>query len=132
LKASGAARFGIIGGAIALAAAASLLPLAIARGGVTLQWGIAGWLIMAITGLGGGIWLVIKHGRQGSGFLVALGTCMLARLFASAAGALGAAVQGMEAVWAYLIGLVAGYIPLQLFEIWWFARSSRRATLSEG
>jgi hypothetical protein len=38
----------------------------------------------------------------------------------------------MEAVWAYLAGLVAGYLPLQLFEIWWFVRSARRATLSEG
>jgi hypothetical protein len=132
LRAFGAGRFALIGGAIVAAAGAALLPLAIARGTVALQWGLAGWLVMAITGLAGGIWLVWKHGKQGSGFLVALGTCMLARLFASAAGAFGAAMQGMEAVWPYLIGLVAGYIPLQLFEIWWFVRSARRATLSEG
>jgi len=132
LRASGAGTFGLIGGAIAVAAGAALLPIAIAEGAVALQWGISGWLIMAVTGLAGGIWIVNKHGKQGSGFLVALGTCMLARLFASAAGAFGAALQGMEAVWAYIAGLSAGYLPLQLFEIWWFVRSARRTTTSEG
>jgi hypothetical protein len=132
LRASGAVRFGLIGGAITLAAGAALLPMAIAEGAVALQWGLSGWLIMAVTGLAGGIWLVNRHGKQGSGFLVALGTCMLARLFASAAGAWGAATQGMDAVWAYIAGLGAGYLPLQLFEIWWFVRRTRRTTLSEG
>jgi hypothetical protein len=132
LKSSGAARFGLIGGASALAAAAALLPFAFHEGAVALRWGLSGWLIMSVIGLAGGMWLVLKHGRQGSGFLVALGTCMLARLFASAAGAFGAAAQGMEAVWAYIVGLVAGYLPLQFFEIWWFVRGSRRAARSEG
>ena len=42
-----------------------------------------------------------KHGSPGSGFLIALGTCMLARLFASVAGALVAAASGTDAVWAF-------------------------------
>ena len=130
MKASGAVTFGLIGGAIALASAAALLPLAIAQGAMALQWGLSGWLVMAVTGIAGGTWMVHKHGRQGSGFIVALGTCMLARLFASAGGAFGAAMQGMEAVWAYVVGLGAGYLPLQLFEIWWFVRSTRRTALN--
>jgi hypothetical protein len=129
LKASGAVTFALIGAALAVAAAAALLPLAIAEGAVALQWGVSGWLVMAASGLVGGTWMVHQHGKQGSGFLVALGTCMLARLFASAGGACGAAMQGMEAVWAYVVGLGAGYVPLQLFEIWWFVRSTRRTNL---
>jgi hypothetical protein len=119
-----------MGGAITLAVGLAVLPLAISRGAAAVQWGVSGWLIMATTGMAGGVWLVFKHGKQGSGFLVALGTCMLARLFASAAGAFGAAQQGMEAVWPYIVGLCTGYLPLQLFELWWFVRSARRAALN--
>ena len=50
---------------------------------------------------------------------------MLARLFASVGGALGAAVRGTDAVWPYLVGLCAGYVPLQLFEVGWFLRLSK-------
>lgn len=119
-----------MGGALTLAVGLALLPWALAHGPVAMQWGVSGWLIMAGTGMAGGVWLVLKHGKQGSGFLVALGTCMLARLFASAAGAFGAAQQGMEAVWPYIVGLIAGYVPLQLFELWWFVRVARRAALN--
>jgi hypothetical protein len=130
MKASGALRFALLGGAIALASGLVLLPWALAEGPAAVQWGVSGWLIMAVTGLAGGVWLVIKHGKHGSGFLVALGTCMLARLFASAAGAFGAAQQGMEAVWPYIVGLISGYLPLQMFELWWFVRIARRAALN--
>ena len=115
-----------MGGAITLAVGLAVLPLALSRGSVALQWGVSGWLIMAVTGMAGGVWMILKHGKQGSGFLVALGTCMLARLFASAAGAFGAMQQGMEAVWPYIVGLCAGYLPLQLYELWWFVSSARR------
>ncbi len=130
MKASGALRFALLGGAIALAVGLPLLPWALAEGPVAVQWGVSGWLVMAVTGMAGGVWLVLKHGKRGSGFLVALGTCMLARLFASAAGAFGAAQQGMEAVWPYIVGLIAGYLPMQLFELWWFVRVARRAALN--
>ena len=125
MKSSGALRFAIIGAAVAVLAGLALLPLALARGGPAPVWGFTGWANMALTGLAGGIWMTRTHGRQGSGFLVALGTCMLARLFASVGGALTAAVRGTDAVWPFLVGLCAGYVPLQLFEVGWFLRLSK-------
>jgi hypothetical protein len=125
LKAGGALRFAILGGVIAVGAGLALLPVGLARGGMALRWGAIGWAIMAVIGVVGGAWLARMHGRQGSGFLVALGTCMLARLFASVGGALGAAISGMDAVWPFLAGLCAGYVPLQAFEMIWFVRRSR-------
>lgn len=125
MRSSGAFRFAITGGAIAVAAGLALLPPGLSRGASALRWGALGWAIMALTGLAGGVWMARTHGRQGSGFLVALGTCMLARLFGSVGGALAAAARGTEAVWPYLAGLCAGYVPLQLFEIGWFLRLSK-------
>jgi hypothetical protein len=125
MKAGRALRFAVLSGAIAIAAGLALLPLGLQRGPTALFWGGIGWAIMALTGVAGGTWLVRAHGRQGSGFLVALGTCMLARLFASVAGALTAASSGMDAVWPYIAGLGAGYVPLQLFEVGWFLRVAR-------
>lgn len=125
MKSTGALGFAIIGVAIAAIAGLALLPLALARGGAALNWGLTGWAIMVLTGVAGGVWMTRTHGRSGSGFLVALGTCMLARLFASVGGALGAATRGTDAVWPYLVGLCAGYVPLQLFEIGWFLRLSK-------
>lgn len=125
MRSGGAVRFGILGAAVAVLAGLALLPLALNRGGPAPLWGFTGWAIMAATGLAGGVWMTRTHGRQGSGFLVALGTCMLARLFASVGGALTAAVRGTDAVWPYLVGLGAGYVPLQLFEVGWFLRLSK-------
>ena len=125
MRSSAALWFAIIGTVIAVAAGLPLLPLALDRGAPAPSWGFTGWAIMAVTGVAGGIWMTRTHGRQGSGFLVALGTCMLARLFASVGGALIAAVRGTDAVWPYLVGLGAGYVPLQLFEVGWFLRLSK-------
>jgi len=125
LKSSGSLWFAVLGGAIVVAAGLAVLPSALARGPETLRWGILGWSIMAVTGVAGGAWMDRKHGLQGAGFLVALGTCMLARLFAAVAGAAGAAMNGMDAVWPYLVGLGVGYVPLQLFETGWFIRRAR-------
>jgi hypothetical protein len=131
LRSGGALRFAILGGAIVLASGFALLPQALSRGDDTLRWGALGWSIMAVTGLAGGVWMLRKHGGKGAGFLVALGTCMLARLFASVAGAAGAAMGGMEAVWPYVVGLAAGYLPLQLFELYWFIRRARLQAAGE-
>jgi len=132
LRASGALRFATIGSAVAVAAGLALLPLALSRGGDAVRWGLTGWAIMALTGVAGGAWMARTHGRQGSGFLVALGTCMLARLFGSVGGALVAATRGTDAVWPYLAGLCAGYIPLQSFEIGWFLRRSKARPRDDG
>ena len=80
---------------------------------------------MVLVGVAGGAWLATQHGSPGTGFLVAMGTCMLARLFGSAAGAIAAGTHGMGALWPYLAGLGFGFVPLQLFEIGWFMRLTK-------
>ena len=125
MKAGGTFLYAVLGVAIAVATGLALLLFGMQRGETALFWGGIGWAIMALTGVVGGTWLVRVHGRQGSGFLVALGTCMLARLFASVAGALSAATSGMDAVWPFIVGLGAGYAPLQMLEVGWFVRVAR-------
>jgi len=80
---------------------------------------------MAAIGVGGGSWKVSQHGDAGSGFLVATGTCMLARLLLSAAGAFAAATRGPVVTYAYLVGLGAGYFPVQVLQMRWFLKRDR-------
>ena len=75
---------------------------------------------MAAVGVAGVIWTGWSHGKAGTGFIAAVAMCMLARLFLAAAGAWGATRQGMETVWPYILGLAAGYLPLQAYELNWF------------
>jgi hypothetical protein len=113
---------------IGLGAALIVIPFAATRGPVAIGWGLLGWSVMVLVGAFGGAWVVARHGAPGAGFLVAMGTCMLARLFGAAAGALVAGMQGTGAVWPYLAGLGVGYIPLQFFEIGWFMRHTKYDT----
>ena len=96
------------------------------RGATWIVWGGLGWGVLAVLSVAGGAWLAAEHGKQGSGFLKALGAGMLARLFAAAIGAFGAARTGDGAPWAYLAGVIAGLVPLQVFEVVWFYREARR------
>jgi hypothetical protein len=113
-------------GITALAAACVLAALLALQGEPALvAWGLGGWWVMSVVGVAGGAWLVRRHGAPGSGFLLAMGTCMLARLALAAAGAFAAAAVGMPEVHAYLIGLGAGYVPLQVVEMNWLWRRDR-------
>ena len=122
----GTGRFAAICMAVALFSGLAVLLFAMPRGEQFLRWSLFGWSSMAMIGVAAGLWMVRVHGRPGSGFMAALGAGMLARLFVSAAGALVAGQQGIEVVWAYLAGLVTGYLPLQVFELTWFYRRSGR------
>jgi hypothetical protein len=112
--------------AIALLTGLAVLWAASPRGEPILVGSLLGWGIMAATGTATGIWMIRVYGKPGSGFLAAIAAGMLARLFLGAGGAWWAARQGKEMVWAYLVGLLAGYLPLQLFELAWFFRKARR------
>lgn len=87
-----------------------------------VPWCVAGWLVPTVTGIAGGAVLAGLHGSAGPGFLIALQVCILSRLALSAGGAWAATVGGGVAVRAFLIGLVVGFLPLQVFEIAWFYR----------
>jgi hypothetical protein len=122
-----ARRYAVWSGSIATASGLLLFAVASARGVDAARWSLLGWLVMALTGVLGGSWLTAAHGRPGSRFIVALGTCMLARLFGSAAGAVAAVLAGGGAVWPYVAGLGVAFLPLQVFEVGWFLRRGRHA-----
>ena len=109
----------------ALGSAAALVPVGLALSVTGRVWLFSGWVIMALFGLVGGLWMTTVHGRDGADFLVALGTCMLARLAVAASGAFFAARAGMEAVWPYLAGLAVGFISMQVLEVGWFLRKAK-------
>jgi len=110
---------------LALGAALLLLPVAWARGETALRWGGAGFGATAVIGVVGGAWLRARHGGSGRGFLVAWGSCLLARLVVLGVGTLAAAGRGSEAAVAYLAGLLAGYLAPQLREFVWLLRTAR-------
>lgn len=95
-----------------------------------LVFALLGWAVVALTAVVGGSWIANRHGRAGTGFLLALQSCMLARLALAAGGAFVAWKAGDDAVRAFLIGLVVGFLPLQTFEIVWFYRRTQRMRLA--
>ena len=119
-------RFAAICIPIAVVTGIAVYAVAAPRGAEIVRWSMSGWAIMAVVGIATGLWMVRVHGKPGSGFLAAMGTGMLARLFLSAAVALWAAQHGIECVGAFLAGLFTGYVPLQAFEVTWFFREARR------
>lgn len=119
----GAAAFVAWGIGAELPAAALLAALAPALWPGRVAWAIAGWAAMTALGLAAGAWLTTLHGRASRTFVVALLSGMLARLV-MALGGFGFALVGVGrgAAWAWIVGLAAGYVPLQLFETVWFIR----------
>ena len=126
MSGSRARRYALGASAVAVAAGAPLWFLIAPRGTLWVVWGGVGWGMLALLSIAGGAWLAAEHGRPGTGFVRALGTGMLARLSAAVVGAIGAARSGEGAAWAYLAGVIAGFVPLQVFEIVWFHREARR------
>ena len=124
---SAAVRYGLSGAAIAAVGGSAVLPWSSASGAESLRWALLGWGLMSFAGLSGGAWLAREHGRPGTGFVVAMGTSMLARLFAAGTSLAGALLSGDGSYRACLVGLAAGYVPLQVFEILWFYRLPGRA-----
>jgi hypothetical protein len=121
-------RFALWSGASAVAGALVALPLAGATWGWPgVHWSLLGWLVTTLAGVAGGIWLLTRHGSHGSGFLVAVGVCMLARLIVFVAGPLAVASRGRGAALACVVGLFAGYVPTQATEVIWIARKTARA-----
>jgi hypothetical protein len=121
--------------ALAAAVGALLLLVGWPRGASFVGWSLLGWGFMAGTAVIGGAWTAARHGTSGAGFLVALQTCILARLALAVGGAVVAMLSAEGAIRAYLVGLVAGFVPLQVFEVVWFFRrtgSLRSAAMEPG
>lgn len=123
----GRRRPGLVTGSLVVALVFGALTAGFAapRGEATLLWALVGWLLMATVGVVAAVWMGRCHGKPGMGFVAAVAVCMLARLFLAAAGAWGATRQGMETGWPYILGLIAGYLPLQAYELHWFFVNSR-------
>jgi hypothetical protein len=91
-----------------------------------LAWAAVGWGMMAAIGLASGTWLAMAHGRTGPGFLAAIVAGILGRLAATLGGALAAAREGRLSLWAFLVGLGVGFVPLQVYETVFFFVEGRR------
>jgi hypothetical protein len=111
---------------VAVSAGVVLLLFTLSRDATTVGWSLFGWLIMAMIGVIGGSLMEAAHGKPGTAFVGILVGSMLARLMASGLGAVAATTGGYEAAWPYLAGIVAGFVPLQVFEVIWFFRKGRR------
>jgi hypothetical protein len=116
--------FALRSGASELLAGVALLAWAASRGAPAPGWALGGWLLTALAGVGGGLWLIARHGRTGNGFLAALATCIVLRLVLFLVWPLAASADGPQAVTAAVAGLFAGYLPAQTIEVLWFARST--------
>ena len=118
-------RFAYRGSAVAIASGLPLLLFGVRYGGSVVLWGAAGWFVMSALGLAAGMRLTSVHGDPGPRFLAAMGACILARLGLAAAGAIAVAGRGEAEMYAYLVGLGAGYFPLQAYEMKWFLLRDR-------
>jgi hypothetical protein len=119
----GTAAFVVQGLGVELPAVALALALASVLWPGRAAWAAGGAAAMAALGLAFGAWLVALHGRPSSEFLVALVAGMFARAVAALAGSAVALVAGGQAAaWAFISGLAAGWVPLQVFETVWFMR----------
>ena len=105
-------------GALAIAAVALVAP-----GG--LVWALAGWILLSLIGIAGGVGLVQGHGTPGVRFVVVMGTAMILRSIVALALLVAALRTGGGAFAPCLAGLVAGFLPQQVFEIVWFGRIRR-------
>jgi hypothetical protein len=105
-----------------------MLPWAANRLGRDLLWALGGWFLVSLIGVVAGGWVVSQHGTPGNGFLAGLVGGILARMALAVLGIAVASSSGRAAIVAFLAGVVAGFVPVQIFELSWFFRSSVRGS----
>ena len=130
MKSNSALSFALQAGVLASILAIALVLALRPHGGSAIRFALAGWGIIALTGVAGGAWIARNHGRGIVAFLVALQSCMLARLALAAGGAFVSWKAGEDAIRFFLTGLAVGFLPLQTFEIVWFYRRTQRLRLA--
>jgi len=123
------ARAALVVAAASLAIGWLALPAALRQQG---GWLVLGWAAMSLGHVAGGSWMAARHGRPGSGFLVALGASMFGRFLLAIAGGVAAWFAGEAAAVAYVAGLGLGFVPLQSLESVWFLRASRARAAASG
>ncbi len=94
--------------------------------------GVAGFLAMTLPLLAAGTWLASRQGRPGPQFLVALGSGIVLRAVLLAMVVALAVHRGGPTLAGALAGLTAGFLPLTVFEMIWFARRSHAAFEAAG
>ena len=115
---------------LALLAGLALLALAPFAGWNAMAWSMLGWGLMVLVGVFGGSWTATLLGSQGVRFFVALIACMLARLTLSLGGVFLVVMFGRESLLFYLLGLAAGFLPIQIFESLWISRRAKIMTVA--
>jgi len=115
--------FALLASVAAATGAAALIPWFWGGERAASAWAARGFLAMAMPGIVGGAWLAREHGRSAQRFLVALATGFITRLVLAGLAAFYAGRAGDGAGTALLLGLAAGFVPLMVFEMIWFARA---------
>lgn len=122
--------FGCAASIAAVVGVAALSPLFLGPDRVAADWAARGFLAVAVPGIAGGMWLVREHGRDGSGFVWALGAGFVARLVLAAICAFGASKAGNSATTGLVSGLAAGFVPVTALEMVWCARARTRSVVA--
>lgn len=125
-------RYIIIGATVSVVALAAAVSVVVTRFPEALYWALGGWAIMAVVGIADGAWLARRHGKPGTGFLLALVVGMLVRLVLVCGGTALALMNGGQAPWGFLAGVVTGFVPLQVFGVVWFLRRAKRLPQHQG
>ena len=118
----GSIRFGMIAALLAVAGFAAVLPAVNAWWPDATFWAAGGWLALTALGVADGVWLNRQYGSPGSGFMLALVAGILARMVIVGGGAVLAFLSGGNSAWGFLAGVGAGFIPVQVFSMIWFAK----------
>ena len=123
-------RFAASAAVAASISGAVVLMLASRNGSADIFWTSMGWAPVSAAGVLGGAWLAEAHGRLDRRFFAAFAVGIAARSL-TVLGCLVFALAGGTQAWkACLVGLAAGYFPVQLVEIGWFLRPGSKAAPS--
>ena len=125
MKLSAPLRHAAWSAAVAVISALLALALAAYLGRSVPGWSVLGWALAGSLGAICGARLISVHGTVGTAFLKAHGSCILARLFTFAGGTAWAFSHSTEEALAFLVGVLAGYLPTQFLEMVWFARRTK-------
>lgn len=118
--------------ALTLVTGLALLALTPFFGWSAVGWSALGWLLMALIGVFGGAWTATLLGSDGMRFFVALIACMLSRMTLALGGVVLIMLFSRESIVFYLLGLVVGFLPLQIFESSWISRRAKTISGTQG
>jgi hypothetical protein len=86
---------------------------------------------MAAPGIAAGAWMARVHGTPGPRFLVAMSAGLATRVLLATSVAIGASGDAAQVRTGLVVGLAAGFVPVLVFEMLWFAGAARSPATGE-